>query len=202
MEQSRGKIGIREYVAMVILVVGVKLSDDTPTIFVDFLKNALWMAPILIGLISILPIYLTMKVITAYKNKNLHDVILHLFGKYIGTFLSCILVLASFIGLIFDSAIYVDIIKTMYFTETPILFIYLVFMTVCAYCAKKGLQHIGSVSWLVLFYIKFSLLTALILSFKESSTAFIFPIFGPGIKEVFTKSSTHASIFVEFFLWG
>lgn len=202
MEQSRGKIGIREYVAIVVLVVGVKLSDDTPAIFVDFLSNALWIAPLLIGLLSIIPIYLTIKVITAYKNKNLHDVIIHLFGKYIGTFLSCILVLSFLLGLIFDSAIYVNIIGTMYFTQTPTLIIYIVFMMVCAYGAKKGLEHIGTVSWLVLFYIKFSLLIALFLSLRESSTAFIFPIFGPGIMEVITKSTTHVSIFSEFFLMG
>ncbi|MGN7300378.1 GerAB/ArcD/ProY family transporter [Ferdinandcohnia sp. SAFN-114] len=190
MEQSKGKIGIREFVAMVILVVGVKLSDDTPAIFVNYLSNALWMAPIIIGLFSIIPIFLTLKVITAYKNKNLHDVIIHLFGKFLGTFLSCILVLSGLTGLTLDSAIYVDIIGTMYFTETPILIIYTVLMAVCAYGANKGLEHIGSVSWLVLFYIKFSLLIALILSLKESSSSFLFPFFGPGIVEVVKKSTT------------
>jgi spore germination protein KB len=202
MEQSRGKIGIREYVAMVILIVGVKLSDDTPAIFVNFLSNALWMAPIIIGFLSIIPIYLTLKVITAYKNKNLHDVILHLFGRYIGTFISCILVISGLIGLTFDSAIYVDIIGTMYFTETPTLIIYTVLMIVCTYGAKKGLEHIGTVSWLVLFYIKFSLLIALVLSLKESSGNFLFPFFGPGIVEVVKRSTTHVSIFVEFFYLG
>jgi spore germination protein KB len=202
MEQSRGKIGIREYVATVVLVVGVKLSDDTPAIFAYFLKNALWMAPVLIGLLSIIPIYFMMKVITAYKNKNLHDVILHLFGRYIGNFLSCILLLGGLIALILDSAVYVDIIGTMYFTETPILLIYIVFMVVCAYSAKKGLEHIGSVSWLVLFYIKFSLLIALILALQESRVAHVFPILGPGPWEVVKRSSAHVSIFAEFFFIG
>jgi len=202
MDQSRGKIGIREYVAIVILVVGVKLSDDTPAIFADFLKNALWMAPILIGLLSIIPIYLTIKVITAYKNKNLHDVILHLFGRYMGNFLSCILLLGGLIALILDSAVYVDIIGTMYFTETPILLIYIVFMAVCAYGAKKGLEHIGSVSWLVLFYIKFSVLMAFILALMESRVPHIFPIFGPGYWEVVKTSTSHVSIFAEFFYMG
>lgn len=202
MEQSRGKIGIREYVAILILTVGVKLSDDTPAIFADFLKNAIWMAPILIGVLSIIPIYFTIKVITAYKNKNLHDVILHLFGRYIGNFLSCLLVLSGFLALTFDSAMYIDIIGTMYFTETPILIIYIVFMFVCSYGAKKGLEHIGSVSWLVLFYIKFTLLIAFILALKESRIPHIFPILGPGYWEVVKRSTSHVSIFAEFFFIG
>ncbi|MEH7236108.1 GerAB/ArcD/ProY family transporter [Bacillus sp. JJ1562] len=202
MEQSRGKIGIREYVAIVILVIGVKLSDDTPTILVEFLSSAYWMAPLIIGLISIIPIYLTIKVVTAYKNKNLHDVILHLFGKYLGTVLSCILLLAFFIGLTYDSALYVDIIGTMYFTQTPYLIIFTVLMAVCAYCAKKGLEHIGTVSWLVLFYIKISLFITLLLALKESNLAFIFPILGPGSLEVIKSSTTHVSLFSEFFFMG
>ncbi|MEH7384026.1 GerAB/ArcD/ProY family transporter [Bacillus sp. JJ1521] len=202
MEQSRGKIGIREYVAIVILVIGVKLSDDTPIILVRSLSNAYWMAPLVIGLVSIIPIYLTIKVITAYKNKNLHDVILRLFGKYIGTFLSCILLLTFFLALTYDSAIYVDIIGTMYFSQTPYLMIYFVLMIVCAYCAKKGIEHIGTVSWLVLFYIKFSLFISLILALKESSLAFIFPIFGPGYVDVIKVSTTHISLFGEFFFMG
>ncbi|MCC3356636.1 GerAB/ArcD/ProY family transporter [Bacillus sp. REN16] len=202
MEQSKGKIGIREYVAIVILVIGVKLSDDTPTIFVETLKSAYWMAPLIIGFVSIIPIYFTTKVITAYKNKNLHDVILHLFGRYIGTFLSSALVLILMLGFIFDSAIYVDIIGTFYFTQTPYLMIYTVMMIVCAYGAKKGLEHIGSVSWLVLFYIKISLLLALVLALRESSFSFVFPIFGPGPWDVIKKSTTHVSMFGEFFFMG
>ncbi|MEH7223169.1 GerAB/ArcD/ProY family transporter [Bacillus sp. JJ1566] len=202
MELSKGKIGIREYVAIVILVVGVKLSDDTPIILAESLNNAYWMAPLIMGFVSIIPIYLTIKVITAYKNKNLHDVILHLFGKYIGTFLSCVLVLSLMIGLTFDSAIYVDIIGTMYFTQTPYLIIYTVLMAVCAYSAKKGLEHIGTVSWLVLFYIKLSLLLALILALKVSNFSFIFPILGPGYLEVIKESTTHLSLFAEIFFMG
>ncbi|WP_077618887.1 GerAB/ArcD/ProY family transporter [Bacillus sinesaloumensis] len=202
MEKSRGKIGIREYIAMVILTVGVKLSDDTPAILVDYLSNTLWMAPILIGLMSIIPIYLTIKVITAYKNKNLHDVILHLFGKYFGNFLSIALLMVGFFALTFDSSMYIDIIGTMYFTETPNLIIYIVFMVVCAYSAKKGLEHIGTVSWLVLFYIKASLLLSFLLAIQDSSTDYIFPILGPGYWEVIKTSTTHVSVIAEFFYLG
>ncbi|THE15379.1 hypothetical protein E1I69_00580 [Bacillus timonensis] len=202
MEQLRGKIGIREYVALLILVVGVKLSDDTPSILVDYLDNAYWMAPLLIGIKSIIPIYLTIKVITAYKNKNLHDVIRHLFGKYLGTVFSSFLLLTSFLSFTYDSAIYVDIIGTMYFTQTPYIMIYTVLMFVCAYGAKKGIEHIGTVSWLVLFYVKFSLVIALLLALRDSSLAFIFPILGPGSLEVIKTSTTHVSLFAEFFFMG
>ncbi|WP_453994818.1 GerAB/ArcD/ProY family transporter [Bacillus nitroreducens] len=202
MEHSRGKIGIREYVAIVVLVVGSKLSDDTPSIFVGYLDSAFWMAPILIGILSIIPIYFTLTVITSYKNKNLHDMIIHLFGKYFGTLLSIVLILVLTTALITDSALYVDIIGTMYFSQTPILFIYLLMMIICAYGAKKGIEQIGTVSWLVFFYIQFTLILAIILAFNESSPAYIFPILGPGYWEVIKTSTSHVSMFGDFFYFG
>lgn len=202
MEKSIGKIGIREYVAIIILVIGVKLSDDTPSILVEPLGSAYWMAPLINGILSFIPIYLMIKVITIYKNKNLHDCILHLFGKYIGNCISTILLLFGIGALIVDSAVYVDIISTMYFTKTPTLIIYAVLMTVSAYIAKKGLEHLGTISWLVLFYILNSLFVALLFSLQDINSHFLFPIFGPGVWDVIKGSSSHVSIYAEFFYMG
>lgn len=202
MEKSIGKIGIREYVAIILLVVGVKLSDDTPAILIEPLGSAYWMAPLINGILSFIPIYLMIKVIGLYKNKNLHDCILHLFGKYIGNFLSIALLLIGICALIVDSAVYVDIISTMYFTKTPTIMIYVVLMTASAYIAKKGLQHLGTISWLVLFYLLISLFVALLFSLQDSNGHFLFPIFGQGIGDVITESTSHVSIYADFFYLG
>ena len=61
----------------------------------------------------------------------------------------------------FDTRTYANIIGTFYFTTTPQLVIYALLMFVCAYGAKKGLQHIGSVAWIVLFYALISIYLAL-----------------------------------------
>lgn len=202
MEKSTGKIGIREYVAIIILVVGVKLSDDTPAILVEPLASAYWMAPLISGILSFIPIYLMIKVITFYKNKNLHDCILHLFGKYIGNCLSTILLLFGVCALIIDSAAYVDIIGTMYFNQSPKIMIYAVLMTASAYIAKRGLEHIGSISWLVLFYLLISLFVALLFSLQDGNGYFLFPIFGPSVWDVIKVSTSHVSIYADFFFLG
>lgn len=77
-------MGMREYMAIAILVIGMKITDDVPTILYQNLLNAAWMAPIITGIITVIPIYLLIKVITLYESKNILDVIVHLFGKYIG----------------------------------------------------------------------------------------------------------------------
>ncbi|MEC1717031.1 GerAB/ArcD/ProY family transporter [Schinkia azotoformans] len=202
MEKTVGKIGIREYVAIILLVVGVKLADDTPAILVEPLGSAYWMVPLINGILSFIPIYLMIKVITLYKNKNLHDCIIHLFGKYIGNSLSTILLLLGICALIVDSAVYVDIISTMYFTNSPPLIIFAVLMTTSAYIAKKGLEHLGTISWLVLFYLLISIFMALLFSLQDGNGHLIFPIFGPGVWEVIKESTSHVSIYADFFFLG
>lgn len=198
MKKSQDLIGVREYTAIVIIIIGIKLTDDTPSILHQSLLNAAWMAPIIIGLLIIIPLFLLIKVIETYESKNLIDVILHLFGKYIGHFVLFILWGISLTVVTLDSAIYVDIIETMYFPNTPIIVIYATLIGVSAYGAKKGLEQIGSVAWIILPYIKVSLLIALILTMGNGQVDFVFPILGPGAAVILKESSLKASIYMDF----
>ena len=124
-----------------------------------------------------------------------------LLGKYIG-FIVCLLIFViSSTALSFDSRAYVNIIRSFYFTTTPTVIIYAILMTVCAYGAKKGIQHIGSVSWLLFFYTMASLIIALALCLKDSTLQSIFPILGPGPFEILKQSSLKTSLFADFFLF-
>jgi spore germination protein KB len=202
MEKNTGKIGIREYVAMVILAIGTKLADDTPAILFQKLENASWIAPLITGILSIIPIFLLLKVLSHYPNTNLMDILQIVLGKAIGFIIVFALWIMGFIANTFDSAIYTDIIGTMYFTETPTIFIYMVLMAVSAYGAKKGLEQIGSVAASVITYIKVSLFIALILALSKGNINFIFPIFGPGKWELVKESSLKVSLYIEFLYLG
>lgn len=202
MEKSTGKIGLREYLAIIILVVAVKNSDGSTAIVVEALGSAYWMAPLVMGCIAVIPLYLMIKVITLYKDKNLHDVILHLFGKYLGNLLSISLLLFGICAITADSAAYVDIIGTMYFRKTPTLILSALLMTASAYIAKKGLEHLGTIAWSVLFYLLFALFISLILALQDGNPNFIFPIFGPGIVDILKESTSHIYIYAEFFFFG
>ncbi|MFE8697492.1 GerAB/ArcD/ProY family transporter [Cytobacillus sp. FJAT-53684] len=202
MLEPKGKIGVREFIAIIILCVGTKLSDDTPVFLYTHMKSAAWMAPFIIGAISCIPIYLIIKVLSAYNNKNLADIISHLFGKLFGFIILLCLWIISFTALSFDSAIYADIISMMYFPKTPMLIIYSLLLVVCAYGAKKGLEQIGSVAWSVLLWIKLSLLIVVVICFFQGQTAFLFPFFGAGKWEVVKESSLRTSIYSDFLYLG
>ncbi|WP_066287679.1 GerAB/ArcD/ProY family transporter [Bacillus sp. FJAT-29937] len=199
MDQSKGQIGIRELFAIIILTVGTKLSDDTPTIFFKHLNTAAWMAPLIIGAVSFLPLLLLHKTLDLYGDKNLAEIILDIFGKYIGFFILLFLFAISFSALSVDSAIYGNLVSSMYFTKTPYIVIHGLSMALCVYGAKKGISNIGSVAWAFLLYIKLTLLIVILLLFVKGETNFLFPLFGPGKWEIIKKSVTHTSVFADLF---
>ena len=137
MKQQEGKLGIREYAAIAILMVGSKAMEDTPAMLYAHVKSAAWMVPIITGAIFI-PLYLLLKTFSVHQSKNLFQLIQHLFGKYIGYFICLAIFLINSAAISFDSRTYTDIIRTYYFTTTPNLIIYALLMSVCAYGAKKG----------------------------------------------------------------
>jgi spore germination protein KB len=202
MNNSGSRIGIREYVGMLLLIIGVKLSDSTPSLYFDSLKSAGWMGPLIGGLLSVIPLYFLIKVFSAYEAKNLHDINIRLFGKYVGFMLSFIFWVYGSIVVAVDSRSYVDIIATLYFVKTPTTVIFIVLMAACAYTAKKGIQQLSSLSWIVLSYGKITLMIALLLILKDAHTFAIFPLWGPGFKEVVIESSLKSSLYGDFFYMG
>ncbi|WP_075981871.1 GerAB/ArcD/ProY family transporter [Bacillus massilinigeriensis] len=202
MNKKKGQIGIREYVALVLLMIGSKLSDDTAALLYDKMKNSAWMAPIIGGILSVIPIYLLVKVVTNYKDKNLHDVHIHLFGKYIGTILSSGIWLVGTYAIIIDTRGYADIITNIYFTKTPLAAVYSTLILVCAYSAKKGIQHISSVAWMLVLYVKIIFALSLFLALQNTQLNRIFPILGPGVKTIIKESFLKSSMFLDFIYLG
>ncbi|MEH7304453.1 GerAB/ArcD/ProY family transporter [Neobacillus drentensis] len=202
MKQQPGKIGIREYLSIAILMVGAKVTEDTPTALFQKVQNAAWMIPIITAGISFIPLFLLIKTMSLYQNKNLFSVIQKLLGKYLGFFVCLLIFIINVFSISFDSRTYTTIIRTFYFNRTPIVIIYAVLMGVCAYGAKKGIQHIGSVAYLVIYYAVLFLYFAFVLSTQDSSIQSLFPIWGPGKLEILKQSSLNLSLFSEFFLFA
>lgn len=200
MKQHPGKLGIREYIAIAILMVGSKATEDTPAALYSHIQTAAWMIPILAGAIICIPLILLLKTLSIFPDKNLFEVIQKLLGKYIGFFICLFIFMINSYAITFDSRTYTNIIRAFYFTTTPTLFIYSLLMFVCAYGAKKGIQHIGSVSYIVIFFVIISFYLALILSVKDSNLDSIFPIWGTGKLEILKESANRLTLYADFFI--
>lgn len=197
MKQADGKIGIREYYAIIFYTIGSKMSDNTPTILYQTAKNAGWISMLLISLLSIVPILFLLKVLSAYKGKNLFEILIALFGQTVGRMIAFGLFLFGFSALVLDSAMYVEIIGTMYFSMTPFIVIYAILFIICGYGAVKGLEQIGSVAWGTFYYLQASFLLVLFLILNEGIPGLIHPLLGAGAEEIIKTAGKNISIYAD-----
>lgn len=202
MNQHPGKLGIREYVSIAILMVGAKATEDTPTMLYNKVQNAAWMLPLLSAGIFLIPLYLLIKTMALYHGKDLFSVIKKILGKYFGFIVCLVIFILSSFGVSAGTRTYIDIIRAFYFTSTPNVIIYAILMIISAYGAKKGLQHIGSVSYLIVFYVLVSLYIVFYLSMQHVQIQSIFPIWGPGKLEILKQGPQQLTLFAEFFLFS
>lgn len=193
MKLTEDKIGIREYIAIAVLIFTGKVSDDTPALLTQSLWNTIWMTPIIDGILTIIPLYFLLYTIGKYPNQHFSDIFKHLFGRFFGVIVLLLLWLISAIIIILDSAIYTNIIESIYYSKTPTIVIAFTFIGVSSYMAKRGLEQIGSVAWIFFPFIMAALFLAFILTIPKFNPSFLFPIFGPGEWEVMKQSALKTS---------
>ncbi|MBU7592568.1 GerAB/ArcD/ProY family transporter [Metabacillus halosaccharovorans] len=193
-------IGVREYFSLLIILVGVKLSDTTPILMVGEVKSASWMVPIFSGIILFPFFYMSLSVVSKRVNKNLIEVTKEVFGNKLGSFISILLFFLVFFVLCLDLREYVDTIAIMYFPDTPLFVLALIFIVTCFYGSLKGLKPLGSAFYICTPYIKLAILILAILEIKDASWSNALPILGGGGKEIMIQSFNKASIFGDLFL--
>ena len=204
MDESNYKLGLKEFISIAIITVGIALSDDTPSIVFQQTKTAGWMQPFFSALFLIIPLILLLKIIRHFDTDDFCLMLKQILGKHTGTIVIVFLLLLLSIRIIIESAIYTDIIKTMFYPNTPATVIYFTLLLIASYVAYKGIVHIGSVAWLLLAVIKISLVIALALGMIHGNLQFLLPIFGSGkgivIKEGFLKTSIYIDLFFLCFI--
>lgn len=202
MLEPEGKVGIREFVALAVIMTGAKITDDTPVIFITGLDTAAWMSPFFLSLFIGLPTLMMFKVQSKFDTTSFAEYMNQLFGKVLTVIILLFIWVVFSYTIVLDSAKYTDIISTMYFPETTPLWIYVVLMGVCAYVGKKGIENIGSISWVLFPIINAAFLIALVLGIMQGTSEFLFPIFGSGeieiIKESFLRGSVQFDLLLLF----
>ncbi|WP_409250810.1 GerAB/ArcD/ProY family transporter [Bacillus sp. SCS-153A] len=191
------KLKTRELTAIVLLLIAIKISDMTAVLLAQDTKNAFWMVPV-ISFVTILPTVLMMlHLLKKHKDQNLIGVINKTFGKYIGGFVGFIFFAISFAALTIDSRNTIDVLETIYFRESPSMILYAIFMFICVLAAWKGFQVLGSVTYLMLPYLKIAMLLLGVLMVKEVIFLRVFPLFGEGLKTLVWEGVKRASLFTE-----
>lgn len=193
-QQNRG-MGPREFFAIIVLTVGIKFTDTTPTILFQKTMNGAWILPFITGFIMlVIPFPFLLKLVKHYKDKGFIQIIFQITGKYFGTIISLVLFTIAFSATVIDSRGYVDIMNIMFYTQTDKIFLYSVFMFVIFFIAKLGFKVIGNTAWLSFPYIFAVFALAVVAIWGDLRINFLFPLGGPGIYDLLREGVLHSSI--------
>lgn len=198
---AKKKIGAREMFSMLVFLMATKLADMTPTLLSQSGANAFWMIPIVSFVVFFPSFLLLLYLLNKYENKNLVELINHLLGRYMGSFVVFLLFLTTFTATTIDVRNYVEEINIIYFPKTPTIVTFLIFMLICYFLAKKGFQNIGSLSWSVFPYVNIVLFFLLALALREVVWLRLFPIWGSGLDVILVEGVKKASLFGDLFIF-
>ncbi|MFC4402310.1 GerAB/ArcD/ProY family transporter [Gracilibacillus xinjiangensis] len=197
--QNRGFLRVREIFAMILIIVGIRLSDSTPSLLAQNTQNALWIVPV-ISFICIFPSFLLMLyLLKKYKDKNLVQLLEAILGKGLGKAIGFIIFLFAFLSMTLDSRNYVEQIKVLYYPEAPTSLIFVILLGIVFFGAKRGIEVIGYSTFIALPFIKISAFFIVFLVLGDLLIQRIFPIFGSGLSSLLSEGIGKASIFAELF---
>lgn len=183
-------VGIKEFFSVVVLIISTKATDMTATRLFEDTLNSAWM--VIIGsFVMILPSIIVLNlVLKKYQTKNLIQLLQLAMGKPLAFGMGFILFFSLLVNTAVESRSYTDQLITMNFPKTPIFILYIAFMLICLWGAKKGWEALGSVAWMIFPYITLALGLLVFLLAKDAVINRIFPLFGTGKWEV-AKASFH-----------
>lgn len=196
---SDGKIGSREFAAIMILSLGIKCSDTTPDILIFTGKNATWLLALVSALVLVLPLFTLMWLIKKH-NLGLIELSSRLMGKWLGAVIVFIIFAIFFSTTISNSRSYIDIVSTMFYQKTPIPLLTLLLLFVSYLIAKLGIEAIGRTCWIVMFYFFAEKILLIVFVWQELDWAHLFPIIGPGVPKIATNGTMQSGFLVEVML--
>lgn len=197
-----GKIGFREFVTLIIICLGMKVTDTTPVLLTKLGLNTAWILPIISGLVILIPILCLLSLLKLYSDKNLIDIIYHLTGKLLGSILVFILLILTLQYIIIGVRSYSDIINTLFYLKTPTYVILILLIVSSCYIASKGFNIIGSLSWIIYFSLQIIAPLLIILLWKDFNFSYLYPIGGPGIITLLKEGTSHTTILGEFIIFA
>ncbi|SEO39663.1 spore germination protein (amino acid permease) [Amphibacillus marinus] len=194
------KLSSFEMFSMTLILIGMKLSDTTPSLFAQKSQNALWYIPFLAFLIVLPSFFVIMYLLEKVQAKHLVNLFELLLGKLLGKGLAFFIFLLSFLMISLDSRNYVEQIKTLYFERSSSLIIFVLFCVVCVFGAIRGIEVIGYTSKVLIPFLTASLVLVIFLVYEHMIWERIYPIFGSGLQFVLKESLFKGSIFADFIL--
>lgn len=184
-----------EFFSIISIIVGLKGTDmSTVLLFKDGL-NAAWMIVIGSFLLIIPSLLLLSSVLKKYQCKNILEVTQLTLGKPSAFVIALIMLGFTLLNTAIESRSYMTQLITVNFPNTPLFILYLFFLTICMWGAKKGWESVGAIAWTTFPYLILTLGFLFFLMFKDAVFNRMFPLFGTGKWEIARASFNYTSLF-------
>ena len=201
---EKDQVGFKEFFSILVITTGTKATDMSAVFLFREGLNAAWMIAIGSFLLTIPSLLLLNNVLKKYQCKNILEVTQLTLGKPLAFVIALILLCFTLINTATDSRSYMTQLIAINFPNTPLFILYLCFLTLCMWGAKKGWETVGSIAWAVFPYLMITTGLLILLMISDSSASFyrIFPLFGTGKWEIAKASFRYTSLFSEQFIFA
>ncbi|WP_191090693.1 GerAB/ArcD/ProY family transporter [Niallia endozanthoxylica] len=200
-DYEKDKVGFLEYFSIVSITIGLKSTDMTTVLLFKDGLNAAWMIVIGAFLFSIPSLLLLNSVLKKYQCKNILEVTQLTLGKPFTFVIAFLMFGFTLLNTATESRSYITQLITINFPTTPLFILYICFLTLCMWGAKKGWETLGAIAWTTYPYLIIGLGILFFLMFKEVAFNRMFPLFGTGKWEIVKASFNYTSIFGDVFIY-
>lgn len=179
------KIGTAQAVALLSIVMANKIILNLPRSIISSTGSSAWLNVIYIVFLSFLFVFLVIKLLNKFPQMDILDISEYLGGKKLKTIIGFIfiIIIALTIGTVLCS--YSETLKTIYFNQSPILFILLFLVGSACIANKFGIESIAKVTTFITPIVLISILIVLLTPIKDFVIQRFFPILGYGFKATF-----------------
>ena len=185
------RIGALEAICLIITVTVNQIIFNAPNLILQSSGSSAWINVIYISIIAIIFTYIIFKIFKNFPSSDIVDISDYLGGKILKYIIGIAYIAFFFIVNFICICYFANALKLIYFHNTPLVILLILFIIPPIVINKYGLKSISSVN---LAFIPFVFLSIIIL-FIGASSEFdfnnIFPLFGFGVKETFLYGFTN-----------
>ncbi|PTQ54801.1 MAG: spore germination protein [Hydrogenibacillus schlegelii] len=193
---SNEQIGLRELLAMSFFLLGLKGTDTTPEFWITFGGNAAWMSA-LAGFAYVLPfLWLTARLLSAAGDRGIWALAEDVLGGGGVRLVFGLWLILFLLATVLNVRAYALLLEVMFFSKTPGVFLYGLFLIVAGYVAAKGIETVGRLASLLLPYALLGYVALFVGIFDVLDYREIYPLLGTGEK-AFTGPLTHLALYVD-----
>lgn len=192
------KLGKIEAIALLISVTTNLIILNFPNIIIFHCGSSSWLNIIYVSILATVFGIIITKLFKRFQSKDLLDISEYIGGKFLKSIIGILYVAFFLVLTVMLYRYFVNSLKLIYFQNTPLVFLLLLFLIPPIVCNKISFKGVSSVNLLFMPIIIISILVLLFSSIKDFVPQRLFPIWGYGINSTFGKETLNLFIFTNF----